>query len=226
VYKVHELRRGILIVIEGIDGAGKTTQASILADKLTEEGYAVTSLKEPTDGKWGQEIRKLATNGRTLPPDKESKLFLEDRREDVEFNIKPALALKRIVVMDRYYYSNIAYQGALGIDPENIRRLNEAFAPVPDVVIVLDVAPSIGQFRLVNGRKDKPNHFEKIDYLEKVRMQFQRMEHLKNVQPVDGSRTIDAVSESVISVVHSILKAVGESDETGLVEGNPVSART
>ena len=223
---MHELRRGILIVIEGIDGAGKTTQASILADKLTEEGYAVTSLKEPTDGKWGQMIRKLAINGRTLPPDKESRLFLEDRREDVENNIKPALALKRIVVMDRYYYSNIAYQGALGIDPESIRKLNEAFAPVPDVVIVLDVAPSIGQFRLVNGRKDTPNHFERIDYLEKVRMQFQRMEHLKNVQLVDGSRTIDAVSESVISVVHSILKAVGESNETGLVEGNPVSART
>lgn len=147
---MHELRRGVLIAIEGIDGAGKTTQTEILANKLAKEGFPVVTLKEPTDGKWGQMIRKLAQNGRNLSPEEESRLFLKDRNEDVERNIRPALLQKRIVIMDRYYHSNIAYQGALGVDVDEIRQANEHFAPVPDVVIILDVAPSIGRSRLVN----------------------------------------------------------------------------
>jgi len=170
-------------------------------------------------------IRKLAQNGRNLDPEEESRLFLEDRNEDVERNIRPALLHKKIVIMDRYYHSNIAYQGALGVDVDEIRQANEHFAPVPDVVIILDVAPSIGRSRLVNNRGEEPNHFEKEEYLEKVRKQFQRMECQKNVQRIDGSRPIRVVAESVLNVVSSILKAVGEVDGTEVVERSPSVAR-
>lgn len=218
---LHELNRGILIAIEGIDGAGKTTQTRLLAQTLADRGYCVTTLKEPTEGPWGQRIRGLAHNGRNLSPTDEMFLFLKDRMEDVEKNIRPALAEKRIVIMDRYYLSNIAYQGALGLDMKEIRRMNEEFAPVPDLVIILDVAPSIGQSRLVNGRKETPNHFEKEDYLEEVRKQFQKMQHHKNVQEIDGSRLVDEVARSVLNSVRAIIRAVGESCGTEVAEASP-----
>jgi len=219
--RVRELNRGILIAIEGIDGAGKTTQTRLLAERLANDGFLVATLKEPTEGKWGQRIRNLASHGRNLNPMDEMRLFLKDRQEDVEANIRPSLAEKRIVIMDRYYLSNIAYQGALGLDTEGIRQMNEEFAPVPDLVIILDVAPSIGQSRLLNGRKEKPNHFEGEEYLEKVREQFQRMQHLKNVQLIDGSRPISEVAKSVLNSVRSIIKAVGETNGTEVAEASP-----
>jgi dTMP kinase len=222
---VRELSRGILATIEGIDGAGKTTQTHILAERLAKEGFSVVTFKEPTEGKWGQKIRNLANHGRNLSAREELQLFLKDRHEDVETNIKPSLAEKRIVIMDRYYLSNIAYQGALGLDTNEIRQMNEEFAPIPDIVIILDVAPSIGQSRLVNGRKEKPNHFENEEYLEKVREQFQSMQHHKNVQVIDGSRTIEAVAESLLNAVRSIIKAVGEVDGTEVAEGSSSTAR-
>ena len=220
VRTVRELNRGILIAIEGIDGAGKTTQTRLLADALLKDGFSVVSLKEPTEGRWGIKIRNLASNGRNLDPKEEMMLFLEDRKEDVEENIKPSLAEKKIVIMDRYYLSNIAYQGALGLDTSEIRQMNERFAPIPDLVVILDVAPSIGQSRLVNGRKEKPNHFENEEYLEKVREQFLKMQHHKNVQVIDGTQPIYDVTDSVLNSVPSIIRAVGEVHGTEVAEGS------
>ncbi len=218
---MRELARGILIAIEGIDGAGKTTQARLLAEQLVKDGYLVTALKEPTDGSWGKRIRVLATEGRNLSPRDEMMLFIKDRQEDVLRNIQPALAERRIVIMDRYYLSNMAYQGAIGMDTAEIKQMNEEFAPVPDLVLILDVAPSLGQSRLVNGRRETPNHFEKEEYLERVREQFQKMQHHKNVQVVDGSRPIWDVAESVLNSVRSIMRAVGEVDGSQVAEGSP-----
>ena len=75
----------------------------------------------------GAKLRQLAQHGRQeIPPATELEWFLLDRREDVERNIQPALARHQIVVLDRYYFSTIAYQGALQLDPEEIRSRNEA----------------------------------------------------------------------------------------------------
>jgi len=217
---VQQLKRGILVAIEGIDGAGKTTQTSILADKLNEQGYDSTILKEPTDGKWGQKIRRLALENRDLSPEEECQLFLADRMEDVEKNISPALRMNKIVIMDRYFYSNMAYQGALGLDMKRIREANESFAPIPEIVIILDVAPKIGQSRLVNGRRETPNNFEKLEYLEKVRSKFDEMANFKNVQKVDGSRPIEDVAAEIINIVSSIRKSIGEVNGSEMVRSS------
>lgn len=217
---MQQLKRGILVAIEGIDGAGKTTQTSILADKLNEQGYDSTILKEPTDGKWGQKIRRLALENRDLSPEEECQLFLADRMEDVEKNISPALRMNKIVIMDRYFYSNMAYQGALGLDMKRIREANESFAPIPEIVIILDVAPKIGQSRLVNGRRETPNNFEKLEYLEKVRSKFDEMANFKNVQKVDGSRPIEDVAAEIINIVSSIRKSIGEVNGSEMVRSS------
>jgi dTMP kinase len=103
---------GLLVVIEGIDGAGKTTLRAGLAAALRSEGHEVVETKEPTDGPLGQEIRRLARVGRdTVTPEAELELFLRDRAQHVAELVLPALARHAVVLQDRSYYSTVAYQG-------------------------------------------------------------------------------------------------------------------
>jgi dTMP kinase len=162
-----QLEKGILIVFEGIDGAGKTTQARSLLRRLRERGWEAVFFREPTRGRWGREIKRKAARDGSLTPEEELDLFVKDRRENVERNLKPALAEGKIVVLDRYYFSTIAYQGAKGIDPERIRKLNEAFAVKPDLVVILDVDARQGLSR-ITGRKTRDELFEREDYLVRV----------------------------------------------------------
>src|SRR5512136_620436 len=108
-------RRGLLVVLEGIDGSGKTTQARSLLRRLRNRGYKASFFREPTRGRWGREIKRLAARADSLTPAEELELFVKDRRENVKKNLKPALAGGKVVVLDRYYFSTIAYQGAKGI---------------------------------------------------------------------------------------------------------------
>ena len=105
IARTKPLKKGILIAIEGIDGAGKTTQSIVLFEKLRSAGYPVVCLHEPTDGKWGNKIKDLAKNGRhKITVEDELNLFYQDRLEDVENNINPALQKKNVIIMDRYYF--------------------------------------------------------------------------------------------------------------------------
>jgi len=158
-------------VLEGIDGSGKTTQARSLLRRLRYRGRKAVFFREPTRGKWGRAIKKMAARADSLTPDEELNLFVQDRRENVEKNLKPALKAGKIVVLDRYYFSTIAYQGAKGIDTGRIRRMNEAFAVKPDLVIVLDVDAGAGLAR-IRGRKTRDELFEREDYLARVRDVF------------------------------------------------------
>jgi dTMP kinase len=162
---------GALIVIEGIDGAGKSTQARTLVRRLRARGFEAAVFREPTRGRWGREIRRCAKEAGSLTPEQELELFLKDRRDNVERNLAPALAAGRIVVLDRYYFSSIAYQGAKGLDPVLVRRLNERFAIRPDLVFVLDLGPGLGLARIA-GRKTRDRLFEREAYLRKVRKIF------------------------------------------------------
>jgi len=74
-------------------------------------------LAEPTDGKWGREIRTMLKRKEMAPAEEQLRLFLIDRQDDAEANISPSLQKGVTVIMDRYYYSNAAYQGAAGILP-------------------------------------------------------------------------------------------------------------
>jgi dTMP kinase len=108
-------KEGILLAVDGIDGAGKTTQVKLLADALRAAGENVLASKEPTDGQWGRRLRQSAQNGR-LSLEDELHAFIEDRKEHVATTILPALAAGSVVLLDRYFYSTIAYQGARGAD--------------------------------------------------------------------------------------------------------------
>ena len=158
---------GTLIAIEGIDGTGKSTQARRLADWFTAQGREVVLSREPTSGPWGQKLRESAASGRLSPSD-ELDYFLKDRSQHVEELIAPALAAGKVVILDRYYFSSMAYQGCRGFDPAEIRRLTEAIAPVPDLLLILDLEVDAALAR-IGARGDTANEFEKRDSLQQCR---------------------------------------------------------
>ncbi len=195
----------MIIAFEGIDGAGKTTQAKLAQKWLSSRNFKVTYLKEPTDNISGRKIQETAKNGR-LPENAELELFIADRRWNVENNIKPALNSGSVVIMDRYYYSTIAYQGARGLDPEDIRRKNEAFAPKPDLVLLFDLDPEIALDRIKRLRGETPNLFEKLDYLRSVREVFLNLNDPAIVR-IDAAKPIQAVWQQVKEALLPLLPA-------------------
>ena len=107
--------QGLFIVLEGIDGTGKSSHAKRLASYFSSLGREVVLSREPTDGPWGRKLRDSASTGR-LEPAEELEYFLRDRREHVEKLIRPALAEGKVVILDRYYFSTMAYLGARAFD--------------------------------------------------------------------------------------------------------------
>jgi dTMP kinase len=198
------LKKGILIVIEGIDGAGKSTQARLLLRKLRAGGFNAVSYREPTRGKWGREIKKLARRSDSISPEEELALFVKDREENVRKNLRPALSRRKIVILDRYYFSTMAYQGAKGIDPARIKRANERFAVKPDLVFVLDIEAGKGLGR-IRHRKRKDLLFERKKYLARVRKIFQGLRGRKFVH-LDASRPRLEISEDIAAGVLRLLR--------------------
>jgi dTMP kinase len=197
------LKRGFLIVFEGIDGTGKSTQCELLAKSLTERDILNIALAEPTRGTWGTKIRKLLSEGRQgISPQEELSWFVNDRKEDIELNIMPALQDNKVVLMDRYYFSTAAYQGALGLDPEQIRLENETFAPIPDRVLIFLTSPETCLERIESSR-DQKSAFEKLDYLRNVQEIFKSFTG-PNIRFIDSVGSVPEVHEKVLSAIEDL----------------------
>mgnify|MGYP000844605436 CR=1 FL=1 len=197
----------LFIVFEGIDGSGKSTLCDMLYGRCLSRGVGCVLLREPTDGVWGRKIREILSGPETPDPEEQVRLFIMDREDDVRRNILPAMAEKRLIIMDRYYYSNAAYQGAMGIDSkrvlnENIRR---GF-PAPDRVYFIDVAPgeAIARIQRRNGA-GTPDIFEKKAFLESVRGAYLALADERFVF-IDGART---PGESITTIMKDIEDVFG-----------------
>lgn len=193
-------RKGWLIAFEGIDGTGKTTQIALLAEALRQRGLSVVVTREPTDGPYGRKIRELYKNRKSVTPEEELALFLDDRREHVAQVIAPALAKGQVVLTDRYYYSTAAYQGAAGHDPQKIIAANELFAPVPDMVIMLEAPVSLGVHRVQKLRGESLNDFEQEGALARVAEIFAGLTGA-NIRRIDGTADAQAVHALVMAAV-------------------------
>jgi dTMP kinase len=187
---------GFLIAIEGIDGAGKTTLAHHVQEKLQALPFAVIRTREPTSGHWGQILRDSALTGR-LSLGEELEAFINDRKEHVDKVINPELESGKVVIVDRYYFSTMAYQGARGIDPDEIRRRNELFAPEPDLLVILDLEPKTGLER-IRTRGDRATHFEKTRTLARAREIFRAIQK-PYLYRVDAGQPVEAICDSIVA---------------------------
>lgn len=184
--------RPYLIAFEGIDGSGKSTQIKLSLEFLKLRGIAAKRSSEPTKGIYGNKIRDAVVR---LPPQVERQFFLADRREHVRDCIKPALESGVSMLLDRYFYSSVAYQGARldAIAPQHIAstdkarieaeliRLqdeiyleNRAFAPEADILIYLEL-PVDSALKRIGAYRKKFDPFETASNLERVSKAYQRL---------------------------------------------------
>ena len=191
----------MLVNLEGIDGCGKSTQSKLLQEKLEEEGEKVIILKEPTKRPHGQKLWDMLHGKRKATNEEILELFVLDRIQHVEEKIQPALDDGTVILMDRYYYSSMAYQVAGGIDVEEIRK-KHVFAPKPDVVLIFDLPVSVALER-VKGHSDA-DEFEKEEHLEKVRVAYLDLENDPLVRIVDATRTPEEIFEDVWRLVSEV----------------------
>jgi dTMP kinase len=191
----------VLIDLEGIDGCGKSTQSKFLMEKFEENNEKTIILKEPTSGKYGKKLWEMLSGKRKATTEQILDLFVMDRKEHVEEKINPALNEGKIVLMDRYYYSTMAYQAAAGIDVNRIRKDNE-FAPKPDVVLIFDLPADLAMKR-VKGHS-VADVFEKEEHLEKVREAYLDLRDDPLVRIIDSTRTPEEIFEEVWKLVSEV----------------------
>ena len=155
---------GRFITLEGGEGAGKSTQAVMLADALVERGLPVLRTREPGGAPGAEVLRGLLLDGSVVwSTSAEVMLHFAARAEHVEKTIRPALAAGMWVVCDRFFDSTLAYQGyGLGADRDAIARLIELLGIVPDVTLVLDVSEAVAAARQAQ-RGIAPDRYERMD---------------------------------------------------------------
>lgn len=212
-----------LIAFEGIDGAGKSSQIARLAPWIEKHYGPVVTTAEPTNGPYGSQIRQAKTR---LLPALERNLFLLDRKEHAENFIRPNIKSGKFVITDRYFYSSVAYQGsrrdAFGFEPasEDFIRLQEEIfaencniAPIPDILVFIDIAPEAALRRIDTGRSAR-DPFETLQTLTTVAGVFRRIvPHHPHHVIVDGSACADVIAREITAKIDVLLKESAIKDE-------------
>lgn len=210
--------QGAFVVFEGGDGVGKSTQAGLLADWLTEQGREVVRTFEPGDGPVNAQIRQILLSRSTenLGPRAEALLFAADKAQHVHSIVRPALERGAVVVCDRYVDSTLAYQGAGRVlDTAEVERINWWGTDDlrPDLTVLLDLAPEAGL-----GGIDEHDRMESAgaDFHERVRAGFLELaeRHPERYLVLAARDPITAIAERVRERVADLL--AGEpTDEVG-----------
>ena len=194
-------KKGVFIVIEGLDGSGKTTQSKILANKLS-ENHKVLCTAEPSHGKVGTFIRnECLYEEKRLPTEVEALLFAADRVEHLQTELAPALSEGKIVICDRYIYSSLAYQGSAGLSLDWIKTIN-ARALEPDFALYIDVPPE----RVLERLQRKKSVMETLETQRKVREIYLKYVEKGELIRIDGDKNKDAVAQELFFKVLSMLK--------------------
>jgi dTMP kinase len=210
-------RRGILISLEGCDGCGKTTQAHLLCERLAAGGLPVGTLaapsapvREPGGTPVGEAIRELLLHASDAPdPWAEALLYAAARAELVAQVLLPGLAAGRVLVLDRFIDSSLAYQGhARGLGVDEVLRVNQPGLRglLPDLTVVLDADPSVSLGR--SG--DSPDRIESegLGLQRAVRQGFLVIagRFPERVRVIDGRRSLEAVADDVFAAVTAIVE--------------------
>lgn len=190
---------GNLVVFEGLDGSGSSTQVKLLADNLTKEGLDCYTTKEPTNNLIGGLIRGQLTGEWQIGMEGLQLLFAADRAHHLKREVIPALESGKTIICDRYLFSSIAF-GALELNQDWLVKINEKFI-LPDLTIILKVSPDKCIKRMKESRLGL-EFFEEKKKLEKVWQNYRWLaSEFKNVEVVDGERSIDKIGKEVLEIV-------------------------
>ena len=199
---------GLFITFEGGDGSGKSTQAGLLAQWLTEQGRTVVRTREPGGSEVGVEIRNLVLHHRGhIDPRAEALLYAADRAQHIATVVRPALERGDVVIQDRYFDSSVAYQGAGRVlDAKEIRDLSlwATESLLPDVTVLLDLDENVARTRL--DAADKPFdrlENEKAEFHSRVRAGFLDLAKAepKRFLVLDATQPIDELAQAIRSRV-------------------------
>ena len=197
-------RKGKLIAIEGIDGAGTTTQTVIIARWLKRFCTMVHRTSEPSRGPLGKYIRHLLKN-KKASKEQLALLFAADRLDHIERKVMPALKRGAWIVTDRYRLSSLAYQGA-ECDPRWVRAINK-HAPIADLTILIDL-PVKTALKRIKSRGATRERFESQKQLEKIRKKYLELAKKKSegrVVIVDGSPSAKDVTLKIKEAIQSFV---------------------
>jgi len=197
-----------LIVLEGLDGAGTTTQARRLVEHLRRRGQRAHGTREPSDGPIGRLIREMlvgqhAVAAGAIRQSTFGLLFAADRMDHLQREVEPQLAAGATVISDRWYHSSLAYQGT-GADRDWITTLN-ARARRPDLTLFLQVRPEVAaQRRVAAGRVQEL--FEDLAMQQDVDAGYQatisELSALgERIEVIDGELPMDAVFQQILAHV-------------------------
>jgi dTMP kinase len=200
----------VFITLEGIDGAGKSTQARLLAERLRAGGREVVTTREPGGSPGAEEIRRLLVEGAPgrWSPETEILLFTAARRDHVERVIRPGLARGAVVVCDRYVDSTRAYQGE-GPLRATVDRLHEMLIGLdPDLTLILDVDPDEGLGRAA-ARRGAEDRFERKGAQARLRAAFRAVAAAEpgRCRVIDTARARETVAEEIWRAVSQRLGA-------------------
>lgn len=208
---MKKIARGFLLVLEGIDGSGKTTLAERLRVAFQARGREVLTTKEPGGTQLGMEIRHLAQHSAmAVVPEAEFLLFAADRAQHIKTFVHPALQKGAIVISDRMADSSMAYQGyGRGLDRDMIAAVNKWVmgAVEPDLIVYVKVDWKIAWER-IHKRGEVLTKFEqeKKDFFEQVAHGFDEIfKHKQNAIMLDGAQDQDTLFEQTMRIVESKL---------------------
>lgn len=204
------MEKGKFIVLEGLDGAGTTTQGYTLEKYLKSQGRKVLFTREPTDGVVGSIIRSaLRKRYYFHEPHFIAGLFLADRTEHVKLDILPMLEKGVDVISDRYYHSS-AYQVAGGVNLESLMAMHDDLI-APDLTLFLDLDAKVGMSRIEKNRDTNPELYEIREFLARVQGEYYRINKFladrgEKIVTIDGSMPIGEVTKAVQREVDLLYK--------------------
>lgn len=197
-------KEGKLIVFEGIDGAGVSTQLNLLFEYLKSRKKKVILTKEPTNNLIGGLIRGFLTGEWSAGQKTQQLLFAADRAQHVRKTIIPALKKGYIVLCDRYILSSLAY-GSLGLDKEWLKQINSQF-PEPDVTLVLYVPPKISLQRINESIFGFELFEEEKKLSQVIKNYFEIAREYKNIYLINGMDEREKVHEEIVKSLEKHMK--------------------
>ncbi|MCO7177370.1 dTMP kinase [Streptococcus gallolyticus subsp. gallolyticus] len=211
------MKNGIIISFEGPDGAGKTTVLEQVLPVLQEKGYDIVTTREPGGVEIAERIRDVILDVNHVAMDSKTELllYMAARRQHYVEKVLPALEAGKVVLIDRFIDSSIAYQGAgRGLDKDIITRLND-FATdgrKPDLTLYFDVESEIGLARIAKNAEREVNRLdlEKLDMHKRVREGYLALtEQEKRIVTIDASREL---ADVVLETLHTILEQLAKNE--------------